>query len=151
MAGAGILKAEYGNEFQAIIEALSKASEPDLIDIANFAGEELAYISEKAFEKEEDPASGKGWEKLERPNKSGKKLQGKPAHLKRTLVWEASPDGSVVFGSNMIYARIHQLGGNAGRGLKSEIPARPYMGVPKDFDRRILNDPAILEKLGLKP
>jgi phage gpG-like protein len=50
----------------------------------------------------------------------------------------------------MEYARIHQKGGEAGRGKKSLIPARPYMGVPKDFDRRILNDPAVLEMLGLK-
>ena len=152
MAGAGILKAEYNDsEFQAIIDALSKASAPDLMDIAEFAGGELAYISEKAFEKEEDPVTGKSWKELERPNKSGKKLQGKPSHLKKTLIWQASPDGSVVFGSNMIYARIHQKGGQAGRGLRSKIPARPYMGVPKDFERRILNDPAILEKLGFKP
>lgn len=26
------------------------------------------------------------------------------------------------------YARIHEFGGNAGRGLKSKIPARPYIG-----------------------
>jgi len=69
--------------------------------------------------------------------------------LKRSLSWEAFGDGSVIYGSNMIYARIHQKGGKAGRGQKVLIHARPYMGVPTDFDRRILNDPAILEKLGM--
>lgn len=30
-------------------------------------------------------------------------------------------------GSNLVYARIQQLGGMAGRGLKTRIPARPYL------------------------
>ena len=34
---------------------------------------------------------------------------------------------SVVIGTNVKYARIHQLGGQAGRGHKSEMPARPYL------------------------
>jgi phage virion morphogenesis protein len=150
VAGAGILKAKYdGAEIQAIIDALGKASMPKLLEIAESAGAELAYISEKAFEHEKDPVSGKKWEALKAPNASGKILQGKPCHLKRTLIWQGFPDGSVVFGSNVEYARIHQMGGNAGRGKKSKIPARPYMGVPKDFDRNFLNDPKILELLGL--
>lgn len=35
----------------------------------------------------------------------------------------------VVVGTNVKYARIHQLGGLAGRGRKVEIPARPYLMV----------------------
>jgi len=151
MSGAGIVYATYDNaEFQAILNALSKAAMPDLKAIADFAGGELAYISEKAFEHEKDPVTEKNWEPLKRPNESGKTLQGKPYHLKRTLIWESFPDGSVIFGSNMEYARIHQQGGQAGRGNKTTIPARPYMGVPKDFDRRILNDPAVMKLLGLE-
>jgi len=150
MAGAGIVKAEYNeSEFQAIIDALSKASMPDLKAIADFAGGELAYISEKAFEQEKDPVTEKNWEPLKRPNESGKILQGKPYHLKRSLIWESFPDGSVIFGSNVEYARIHQQGGQAGKNKSANIPARPYMGVTKDFDRRVLNDPKILELLGL--
>jgi phage virion morphogenesis protein len=150
MAGAGIVKAEYNeSEFQAILDALNKASMPDLLKIADFAGAELDLISKKAFEHEKDPVTGKKWEDLKQPNKSGKILHGKPYHLKRTLDWEAFPDGSVIFGSNMEYARIHQEGGQAGRDKKANIPARPYMGVTKDFDRRVLNDPKILELLGL--
>jgi len=151
MAGTGIVYAEYDNaEFQAILDALSKAAMPDLKAIADFAGGELARISEKAFEKEKDPVTEIGWEELKRPNKSGKKLQGKPYHLKRSLIWESFPDGSVIFGSNVVYARIHQHGGQAGRNKSANIPPRPYMGVTKDFDRRILNDPAVLKLLGLE-
>jgi phage virion morphogenesis protein len=32
-------------------------------------------------------------------------------------------------GSNVIYARIHQYGGMAGRGKRVRIPARPYLNI----------------------
>ena len=153
MAGAGIVKAEYNaGEFQAILDALSKAAMPDLKSIAGFAGGELDYISKKAFEHEKDPVTGKKWKplKVPRPDGSTNPILVDGGQLKRSLIWESFPDGSVIFGSNMVYARIHQEGGQAGRGLKTLIPARPYMGVPKDFDRRILSDPAVLKLLGLE-
>jgi phage virion morphogenesis protein len=150
MSGAGIIKAEYNDgEIQAIIDALGRASMPDLLKIADAAGAELDRITKKAFEQEKDPVTGKPWEPLKRPNESGKILHGKPHHLRHTLIREAFPDGSVIFGSNMEYARIHQMGGETGRNKKTKIPARPYMGVPKDFDRNFLNDPEILKLLGL--
>ncbi len=37
--------------------------------------------------------------------------------------------GYVEIGTNAIYGRIHQLGGQAGRGKKVTIPARPYLGA----------------------
>lgn len=38
-------------------------------------------------------------------------------------------DSDVRIGSALIYAAIHQLGGEAGRGNKVTIPARPYLGM----------------------
>ncbi|MEW5722887.1 MAG: phage virion morphogenesis protein [Thermodesulfobacteriota bacterium] len=35
----------------------------------------------------------------------------------------------IIVGSNLVYARIHQLGGQAGRNLAADIPARPYLVV----------------------
>jgi phage virion morphogenesis protein len=152
MAGAGILKAEYNDsEIQAIIDALGKASMPKLFEIAESAGGELAYITEKALENEKDPVTGIRWKDLLHPRPDGTThpILNYGGQLKRSMVWQAFPDGSVIFGSNMEYARIHQQGGETGRGKKTKIPARPYMGVPKDFDRNFLNDPKILELLGL--
>jgi len=153
MAGAGIVKAEYNDsEIQNILNALSKASMPNLLAIAEFAGGELDYISKKAFEQEKDPIDEKKWEPLKKPRRDGSTnpILNYGGQLKRSLIFNAFPDGSVIFGSNMIYARIHQEGGQAGRGNKANIPARPYMGVPKDFDRRILGDPAVQKLLGLE-
>jgi len=37
-----------------------------------------------------------------------------------------------VIGSNKVYAAIHQFGGEAGRGRKVNIPARPYLPITTD-------------------
>lgn len=41
----------------------------------------------------------------------------------------SSDANSATIGSNKVYAAIHQLGGQAGRGRKVTIPARPYLPV----------------------
>ena len=42
---------------------------------------------------------------------------------------------SAVIGSNLDYAAIHQLGGQAGKNKSIEIPARPYLQLtPEDFE-----------------
>ncbi|MBS3936005.1 MAG: phage virion morphogenesis protein [Sulfuritalea sp.] len=41
-----------------------------------------------------------------------------------TPFWSAREAG---IGSNTVYAAIHQLGGQAGRGLKATLPPRPYL------------------------
>jgi phage virion morphogenesis protein len=155
MAGSGIFTATYDSSYQDILDALARASEPQLIDLARFLGEELLYISEKAFEKEKDPVTGATWERLKNPRGSGAKLPGGKKTILRdhgilhdSLTHNDSKEGTV-FGSHLIYARIHQKGGEAGRGKKSIIPARPYMGVPKDFDR-VLLDPAVLDLLKVR-
>ncbi|MBF0374965.1 MAG: phage virion morphogenesis protein [Alphaproteobacteria bacterium] len=55
-------------------------------------------------------------------------------HLRSSIHFRARPD-QVEVGSNMAYARIHQLGGEAGRkSARVQIPARPYLGLD-DGDR----------------
>lgn len=49
-------------------------------------------------------------------------------------------DDSAVIGSNKDYARIHQLGGDAGRGKKVKIPARPYLHLTEDDLDEILHE-----------
>lgn len=163
-------------EYQKILDALSLA---DLKEIAAFMGAELSDITKGAFQREADPATGKKWEPI-KPRGSGSARPGttKPilddgGRLRESLneSYRISDDGSVVFGTNVIYARIHQEGGVTGaheikprhkralafngRMVKkvnhpgSRIPARPFMGVPGDFGGRIMNDPAIRKLLGI--
>lgn len=46
---------------------------------------------------------------------------------------------SAVIGSNLDYAAIHQLGGQAGKNKKVEIPARPYLKLTDDDFNEILD------------
>ncbi len=48
-------------------------------------------------------------------------------------------DDSAIIGSNLPYARIHQLGGMAGKNNKVKIPARPYLRLTNDDFEEILN------------
>ena len=47
-------------------------------------------------------------------------------------------DNSAVIGSNLVYAAIHQLGGQAGKNKKTTIPARPYLKLTDDNFEEIL-------------
>lgn len=47
---------------------------------------------------------------------------------------------SAVIGSNLPYAAIHQLGGQAGKNKKVEIPARPYLQLTDDDFDEILHE-----------
>lgn len=57
-------------------------------------------------------------------------------HLFDSLGSDADNDEAIV-GANRIYARIHQLGGQAGRGRKVKIPERPYLGLSRDDENEI--------------
>lgn len=47
-------------------------------------------------------------------------------------------NASAVIGSNLAYAAIHQLGGQAGKNKSVEIPARPYLKLADDDIDEIL-------------
>lgn len=46
-------------------------------------------------------------------------------------------DDEVLWGSNMVYAAIHQFGGKAGRNKSVKIDARPFVGVSDDDEAEI--------------
>ena len=52
----------------------------------------------------------------------------------------AYDDNSAVIGSNLAYAAIHQLGGQAGKKKKTTIPARPYLKLTDDDFEEILTE-----------
>ena len=52
----------------------------------------------------------------------------------------AYDDNSAVIGSNLAYAAIHQLGGQAGKTQKTTIPARPYLKLTDDNFEEILTE-----------
>jgi phage gpG-like protein len=169
MAGASV-EVRFDGEYQKIIEALQKAASPALQQIARAGGLALKGVTAEAFRNEADPATGEKWKERKDKN-NAKPLLVQRGTLRKTITSNAFPDGSVIIGSNLVYARIHQEGGRTkahdikarnAKSLKflgvyrkhvhhpgSEIPARPYLGVPRDFERRFFDDPAIKELLGM--
>jgi phage virion morphogenesis protein len=108
-------------------------------------GGALEGSTQQRFEDEEDP-EGKPWPDLAESTRArrgddARKLRDR-GHLVQSITHTASRFETAV-GSNKVQARIHQLGGEAGRGLQVEIPARPYLGVSSD-DRAAIG--GILER-----
>jgi phage virion morphogenesis protein len=145
MGGAGI-EVSFDSEYQTIIDALARASAPVLLQIATEGGLALENVKDKAFDNKADPVTGAKW--AAKADGSEATLYRRGA-LRRSVISNAFPDGSVILGSNLVYAGIHQEGGQAGRKKKSKIPARPFMGVPRDFERQFFDDPAIQKALGI--
>jgi phage virion morphogenesis protein len=61
---------------------------------------------------------------------SKKVLTGISKSLANQINYSVSSDGKTLYvGSTMVYGRIQQKGGMAGRGNKVKIPARPFLGL----------------------
>ena len=87
---------------------------------------------------------GEAWAPVKNPRKGG---NGRPrrgrvqplvdtGRLRNSISFSAAPT-EVHVGSNLVYARIHQLGGQAGRGRQVTIPARPYLGLSEEDQEEI--------------
>ena len=93
-------------------------------------GEALKSSTQDRFEHGVGP-DGTPWEPSQRALKKGGKTLVNNNILQNSIDWEAS-DSTVVVGTNNEYARIHQLGGQAGRGHAVTLPARPYLGLSEE-------------------
>jgi phage virion morphogenesis protein len=96
-------------------------------ELMNTVGETLKSSTIQRFRDGEDP-DGKKWKVSQRVEKKGGQTLVNYAHLRDSITYEASPQ-MVCVGSNEVYARIHQLGGKTGRGLKVTISERAYLGI----------------------
>lgn len=115
---------------------------PILHEVGNLAKNE----AELSFEKETSPFGDK-WTPLSKQtlkHKKGSKILTESSMLQssinsRTKLQQTKTitQGSVSIGTNLEYAPIHQFGGKAGRGLKVNIPERPFLPVK---DNEIPND-----------
>jgi phage gpG-like protein len=170
MAGAGIETRFDG--YDQVINALDKASRPQMYDIANNGGQELEDIARRSFDAGKDPETGETWQPLK---------DGSPAHLhhrgtlQHSITHQAFSDGSVLIGSDLVYAGIHQEGGKTkahiirARHAKalafmgsggmvfrksvqhpgSVIPRRRFLGMPRGWLEEFFQEAEIHELLGL--
>lgn len=138
----------WGGFDKAIGNAMNKLANKKALMAS--VGEALVSGTIQRFNNEESP-NGEKWEKSGRAIAEGGQTLSDTAHLRKSIDFAATP-AQVMIGSNLLYARIHQLGGTIkpkkGKKLKfkgkdgkdvfvSEVnmPARPYLGVSKtDMD-----------------
>lgn len=103
----------------------------------------MAYSTEENFREEGRPEK---WQDLSDVTKELRKKKRKwPGQILQVEGMLASSistyydKDSAIIGSNLPYAAIHQLGGDAGRNKKVKIPARPYLHLTDDDFDEILN------------
>ena len=103
----------------------------------------FASATEENFKNEGRPDK---WTELSEATKKQrtkqKKWPGQILQVSGQLAFSISTqydDESAVIGSNLDYAAIHQLGGQAGKNKKVTIPARPYLKLTDDDFNEILD------------
>ena len=103
----------------------------------------LAYSTEENFANEGRPDK---WLDLSEQTKKQRKKRGHwPGQILQVSGQLASSintyydDESAIIGSNLDYAAIHQLGGQAGKNKSVSIPARPYLKLSDDDFVEILD------------
>lgn len=110
---------------------------------------ELLSMTEENFESE--GWGGQRWKQSRRAADEGGKTLQKSGQLAARLTTQVGSNYARI-GSNKKYAAIHHLGGRAGRGHKTNLPARPYLPIngnnqlQPDAERRILDIAAALKK-----
>ena len=94
-------------------------------------GEAMILSTEDRFRAERDP-DGNRWQALSpryRRRKKGHKILTERSRLRNSIIYRAMTD-QVEWGTNVIYAAIHQLGGTIKHATHStDMPARPYLGL----------------------
>lgn len=128
---------------ERLIELL-KRKEEHVADMRSFWRSAGLYLVKRSvrdsFGKEKSPDGTKwaSWTKkykdrMEKLGKGGNKILSNKGELRRSIGYVAFRD-RVIVGSNLAYARRHQLGDESWKQNGKGIPPRPYIGVT-DEDR----------------
>lgn len=74
-------------------------------------------------------------------NKAKELAPYKTGNLRRSITRTTLDDGlTQAIGTNLVYARIQEFGGMAGRGLRSKIPAQPYLNPAAEQSENAIMD-----------
>ena len=102
----------------------------------------FAYSTEENFKNEGRPEK---WldlaESTKKQREKKRKWPGQILQVEGKLAASINTfydDDSAIIGSNLDYAAIHQLGGQAGRNKSVSIPARPYLKLTDNEYREII-------------
>lgn len=132
-------------EIDGLVERFDRLARrvEDTSDLMDEIGSMLVASTQDRFERSTGP-DGRAWPqsvRVQMTQGTAKTLLD-TGRLMTSITHEPGND-QVEVGSNVIYAAIHQMGGQAGRGHAATIPARPYLGLSGPDEReisRILDD-----------
>ena len=131
------------NDIERKLLELAQKSENLRPLMKNIAGI-FASATEENFKNEGRPDK---WTELSEATKKQRTKQKKwPGQILQVSGQLASSistqydDESAVIGSNLDYAAIHQLGGQAGKNKKVTIPARPYLKLTDNDFKELLTE-----------
>ncbi len=136
-------------ELENYLSAMEKRT-TNMRPVTGMIGEKIVTISKEAFEKEQDPISGKAWSPLSQATLKNKakrgKAQSKKLHdrgdLKKSIDYEATND-SVEMYAGKVYAATHFFGDD-----KKNIEQRRYMPFTDSLDLGDKIKDELLEDLG---
>jgi len=139
---------EIGGNAKEALERLAKGiKDPELM---NRIGEDVAsFAQDRIREKGNTAPDGTKWKPLTLSTlkrKQKKNLGHQGTLMESGSMWSQIRHANVTedkvdVGSPRPYAMIHQFGGKTGKGHKTTIPARPYIGLSRadeDYMREFL-------------
>ena len=135
-----------------IMSALRELGDPSLrAEVMEDIGSYGVTSTQQRFLEQKSP-DGEGWEKSSRAKSKGGQTLRDRGNLFDSLTYSADSN-SVAWGTNLIYAAIHQYGGeikakNGGKLKfkvgghfvqvdKVDMPARPYLGLTDEDEAEI--------------
>ena len=130
MAGVNMTVTIDDREVQDLLKRLARRM-ADMTPAFAEIGEIVMESVQRNFEEKRAP-DGTKWAPLAASTLKRKRHPGEILIGENVLFPSIHPEAykdSVAVGTNIIYGAIHQLGGFAGRGHATKIPARPYLGV----------------------
>lgn len=93
----------------AVLNAVGRRA-GDMTDVMTAIGDALVRSTHVRMEREQAP-DGTAWQKSRRAAETGGRTLYKIGHLYQSITSQAGPD-SVAVGSDVVYAAIHQFGGD---------------------------------------
>ncbi|NDV27720.1 phage virion morphogenesis protein [Desulfovibrio sp. JC010] len=124
-----------------LAEVMNQLAEHPLShDALDTIGSQLESGARRRIQTEKESPEGDAWEPWA---ESYAKTRGDEHSLlvsggfMQDLLDHFVDDDSAVAGSNQVQAAIHQFGGETGRGHKTIITARPYLGISETDERYI--------------
>lgn len=99
----------------------------DMTELFEIFGQSLRTSTRRRFRTNVGP-DGTAWRRSQRASKDNGQTLVDRGHLRDSITFKAGPR-EVAIGTNLVYAAIHQFGGRAGRGGKTILPARAFIGL----------------------